>query len=116
VGTVSAEEKKLKFAIKRSLRDQGFHLHGNRLNFRQRKDKRSIRKRHKRAVAKRILLAKPSLQKSEGGYEQGRHYRDDAECRPYQKGRKSSYRSDGIFVRMIRISSKMLGDTSAQKG
>ena len=62
---MSAEERKLKSAIKRSLRDQGFHLHGNRLNFRQRRDKRSIRKRHKHAVAKRILLAKPLLQKSE---------------------------------------------------
>jgi len=62
---MSAEERKLKSAIKRSLRDQGFHLRGNRLNFRQRRDKRSIRKRHKQAVTKRILLAKPSLQKSE---------------------------------------------------
>jgi hypothetical protein len=65
VGKVSAQEKKLKREIKRSLRDQGFQLDGNRLTFRQRKDKRSIRKRHSHAVAKRILLAKSSLQKSE---------------------------------------------------
>jgi hypothetical protein len=65
VRNVSAEEKKLTQQIRRSLRDQGFNIRHGRLSFRQRKDKRSIRKRHKHAVAKRILLSKPSLQKSE---------------------------------------------------
>lgn len=61
----SAEEKKLRCAIRRSLRAQGFHFNKGSISFRQRNDKRSIRKRHALAVAKRIVLARPSLEKFE---------------------------------------------------
>jgi hypothetical protein len=61
VAKLSAQERKLKRAIKRSLRDQGFQLDGNRLTFRQRKDKRSIRNRHRLAVLKKITLASKAL-------------------------------------------------------
>lgn len=54
-------ELKLKAAIRRSLRSQGFHIIGNRVTFRQQRDKRSVRKCHQHAVAKRIELAEASL-------------------------------------------------------
>lgn len=59
--TIRYNESKLKSAIRRSLRSQGFHIVQNRVTFRQRRDKRSIRKRHQHAVAKRVELAKDSL-------------------------------------------------------
>lgn len=54
-------EKKLRSAIRRSLRAQGFRVADNGVSFRQRHDKRSIRKRHEHAVEKRILLAEGAL-------------------------------------------------------
>lgn len=65
MSTRAAKETKLRSAIRRSLRAQGFRIEGNRVSFRQRRDKRSIRKRHKHAVEKRIALAEPSLAKLE---------------------------------------------------
>jgi hypothetical protein len=59
-----AEKVYLRRAVRNSLQAQGFHV-GDGINFRQRKDKRSIRKRHAHAVAKRISLAKRSLENSE---------------------------------------------------
>ncbi len=59
------EVKKLRRAIRQSLKAQGFHVSGSEVSFRQRRDKRSIRKRHQHAVAKRINLAKQSLEQSE---------------------------------------------------
>lgn len=61
----SAEKRRLRRAIKRSLRIQGFHFVEDRITFRQRKSKRSIRKRHQHAVAKRIELARRSLAQHE---------------------------------------------------
>jgi hypothetical protein len=65
VRKASAEENNLRRAIKRSLRAQGFHFNKGRISFRQRNDKRSIRRRHALAVAKRIILARQSLEKLE---------------------------------------------------
>lgn len=59
--TFAPEEKKLRSAIRRSLRAQGFRIAGNRVSFRQRRDKRSIRKRHEHAVEKRIVSAQAAL-------------------------------------------------------
>jgi hypothetical protein len=61
VPTPASKEKKLRSAIRRSLRAQGFQITGSRVGFRQRRDKRSIRKRHKHAVEKRIALAEAAL-------------------------------------------------------
>src|SRR5579884_1732185 len=63
--TRAAIETKLRSAIWRSLRAQGFQVEGNRVSFRLRRDKRSIRKRHEHAVEKRIALAEPALAKYE---------------------------------------------------
>ncbi len=57
----TTKEKKLRLAIWRSLRTQGFRIEGNRVSFRRRRDKKSIRKRHEHAVAKRIALAERTL-------------------------------------------------------
>jgi hypothetical protein len=65
VATTKPQFTKLRRAIRQSLKAQGFHLHGNALSFRQRRDKRSIRKRHEHAVNKRILLAEPALKEIE---------------------------------------------------
>jgi Domain of unknown function (DUF4338) len=65
VRKLSAEEKKLRRAIKRSLRAQGFHFKKDSISFRQRNDKRSIRKRHALAVAKQIVFGRRSLEKFE---------------------------------------------------
>lgn len=59
------EAKRLRAAVLRSLRAQGFRVTGNRVSFRRKGDKRSIRKRHEHAVAKRIALARPSLSSTE---------------------------------------------------
>lgn len=61
----TSKEKRLRTAIRRSLRAQGFHVSGNRISFRQRRDKRSIRKRNEHAVEKRILLAEGALAQDE---------------------------------------------------
>lgn len=58
---LTSKEKRLRAAIRRSLRAQGFQLAGHRVNFRKKRDKRSIRKRHEHAVEKRILLAEKTL-------------------------------------------------------
>jgi hypothetical protein len=60
-----AEATRLKRAIRQSLRAQGFRLKGKRITFRQQKDKRSIRKRHRLAVSKKIALASKSLATAE---------------------------------------------------
>jgi len=67
VDAAKTQVAKLRRAIRQSLKAQGFHLRGNSVSFRQRRDKRSIRKRHRLAVAKRILLAKSSLEELEDG-------------------------------------------------
>jgi len=59
--TPALKVKKLRSAIRRSLRAQGFRIAGNRVSFRQRRDKRSIRKRHEHAVEKRIVRAEAAL-------------------------------------------------------
>ena len=58
---IAKEIKTLQRAIRRSLRAQGFHVHGREVSFRRRRDKRSVRKRHELAVAKRILFAEKPL-------------------------------------------------------
>ena len=47
------------------MKAQGFHVRDNAVSFRQRRDKRSIRKRHEHAVVKRIQIAQPALEKLE---------------------------------------------------
>jgi len=61
VPKLASKDKTLRSAIRRSLRAQGFHVADDRVSFRQKRDKRSIRKRHEHAVEKRILLAENSL-------------------------------------------------------
>lgn len=58
---LTSEVKSLRSAIRRSLRAQGFRVKRGRVFFRQKRDKRSIRNRHRKAVAKRILLAEKAL-------------------------------------------------------
>src|SRR5262245_43390756 len=53
---------RLRGKIRRSLSAQGFRLRGTTVSFRQRRCKRSIRKRHQKAVEKKVLLAQNSLQ------------------------------------------------------
>jgi hypothetical protein len=65
MSNLADKAKKLRSAIRRSLRAQGFRIEGNRVSFRQRRDKRSIRKRHEHAVEKRIALAESALVKDE---------------------------------------------------
>jgi hypothetical protein len=65
VRKLASKEKRLRSAIRRSLRAQGFHVADDRISFRQKRDKRSIRKRHELAVEKRILLAEGSLARDE---------------------------------------------------
>jgi len=65
VPTLRSKQTKLRSAIRRSLRAQGFRVAGNRVSFRQRRDKRSIRKRHEHAVEKRVALAESALAKHE---------------------------------------------------
>ena len=66
-GVAAANDKftKLRRAIRQALRAQGFHVSANAVSFRQRRDKRSIRKRHEHAVASRIQIAQPALEKLE---------------------------------------------------
>jgi hypothetical protein len=62
---IKNEVTRLRRGIRQSLKAQGFNLRGSVVSFRQRHDKRSIRKRHKHAVDKRIILARLSLEKEE---------------------------------------------------
>jgi hypothetical protein len=55
------EANSLRRAIRHSLRTQGFEIQRGRVSFRRKRDKRSVRKRHEFAVAKRILRARNSL-------------------------------------------------------
>ena len=55
------ETRRLRRAIRASLKAQGFTIGKDGVSFRQRKDKRSIRKRHEHAVAKQADLAAPTL-------------------------------------------------------
>jgi len=48
-------------AIRASLKAQGFRIQDGGVSFRQRRDKRSVRKRHALAVTHKVLAAKPSL-------------------------------------------------------
>ena len=59
------EVRRLRRAIRASLRAQGFRVAKDSVSFRQRKDKRSIRKRHEHAVAKRVGLAASALSRLE---------------------------------------------------
>ena len=52
-------------AIHASLKAQGFTVAQDRVSFRQKNDKRSIRKRHEHAVAKKAELANPALSQHE---------------------------------------------------
>lgn len=61
----SAEATRLRKAIRISLRSQGFAVSKDGVYFRQRKDKRSIRKRHEHAVAKQVELARRALSRHE---------------------------------------------------
>lgn len=56
---------KLRSAILRSLRAQGFVIVGRRVNFPRLRSKFSIRKRHEHAVAKQVSLARSALAKHE---------------------------------------------------
>ena len=53
--------KRLRRAIRASLRAQGFTVGKNAVSFRRRRDKRSIRKRHEHAVMRQVALAEPTL-------------------------------------------------------
>jgi hypothetical protein len=57
--------KRLRRAIHASLKAQGFIVSKDRVSFRQKNDKRSIRKRHEHAVAKNTELARPALSRYE---------------------------------------------------
>lgn len=57
----SATSKVLRHAIRASLKAQGFRVDAAGVSFRQRRDKRSIRKRHSLSVARRVAAAKTSL-------------------------------------------------------
>ena len=59
------EVKRLKKAIHASLKAQGFTVSKDRISFRQKNDKRSIRKRHEHAVAKKTELACSALSRHE---------------------------------------------------
>lgn len=61
VPTLAPTKNKLRSAIRRSLRAQGFRISGDQISFRQSRDKRSIRKRHQHSVAKKIVLAEAAL-------------------------------------------------------
>lgn len=61
----SAGSKTLRRAVRASLEAQGFRIDGDRVRFRQTRDKRSVRKRHELSVARRILAARPSLAAAE---------------------------------------------------
>lgn len=61
----SQKVKRLRKAIRASLRAQGFNVAKNGVSFRQRRDKRSIRKRHQHAVSKQVALAEPALSRRE---------------------------------------------------
>jgi hypothetical protein len=61
MATLAKKAAKLRAAVRRSLRAQGFKIAGDRVGFRQKRDKRSVRKRHIHAVAKKIQLAQASL-------------------------------------------------------
>jgi hypothetical protein len=62
---LAKEAANLRAAVRRSLRAQGFEIVGDRVSFRHKRDKRSVRKRHKHAVAKKISLAEASLARLE---------------------------------------------------
>src|SRR6478736_4409051 len=59
------EVKRLRRTIHASLKAQGFTVAKNRVSFRRKNDKRSIRKRHEHAVAKKAELANPALSRHE---------------------------------------------------
>jgi hypothetical protein len=59
------EIKRLRKAIRASLKAQGFRLAKDGISFRQKNDKRSIRKRHEHAVAKQVDLAASALAEHE---------------------------------------------------
>ena len=61
----SPEVARLRKAIRASLRAQGFTVSKDGIHFRQRRDKRSIRRRHEHAVAKQVELAAPALSRQE---------------------------------------------------
>lgn len=60
-----ARAKNLRRDVRGSLKAQGFRIKGGGVSFRQRRDKRSIRKRHALAVARRVLAAQSSLMAEE---------------------------------------------------
>ncbi len=62
ITTVDTKEtRRLRRAIRVSLKAQGFTIGEDGVSFRRKKDKRSIRKRHGHAVAKQAELAAPTL-------------------------------------------------------
>jgi hypothetical protein len=79
------EVKRLRGAIHASLRAQGFKVAKDRVSFRQKNDKRSIRKRHEHAVAKKAELASPALSQHEDellNYIASGHELDPARIKP----------------------------------
>lgn len=58
---LAKETANLRKAVRHSLRAQGFDVVGSRVSFRRKRDKRSVRKRHTHAVAKKISLAETAL-------------------------------------------------------
>ena len=72
-------------AIHASLKAQGFTVAKDRVSFRQKNDKRSIRKRHEHAVAKKAELANPALSRHEDkllNYIASGHELDPARIKP----------------------------------
>jgi len=79
------EVKRLRRAIHASLKAQGFTVAKDRVSFRQKNDKRSIRKRHEHAVAKKAELANPALARHEAKllkYIASGHELDPARIKP----------------------------------
>ena len=79
------EVKRLRRAIHASLKAQGFTVAKDRVSFRQKNDKRSIRKRHEHAVAKKAELANPALSQHEDrllNYVASGHELDPARIKP----------------------------------
>jgi len=79
------EVKRLRRAIHASLKAQGFTVTQDRVSFRQKNHKRSIRKRHEHAVAKKAELANPALSQHEDrllNYIASGHELDPARIKP----------------------------------
>lgn len=82
---LTKEVKRLRRAIHASLKAQGFTVAKDRVSFRQKNDKRSIRRRHEHAVAKKAELASSALSRYEDkllSYIASGHELDPARIKP----------------------------------